>query len=466
MPRILLVQAAVHNEHIEVSMPLGLMCIASYLRKHGSHEVRIHDMRPPALPFERVLEVFRAFRPDYVGISAQSPDAPVMHRVARAIRLERPEVPIICGGVHATAYWQDMMPTDPAIDFVLPGEGEAVFHDLIATMERKGDPAAVPGVVHRVNGVAVYSGPREPVRDMDVFPHPSWDLVNPDTYGALPRIGLIFKARRYMIVETARGCPFHCAWCHKTMGRVHRMHSPAYVVEQVERLVRDHGIGEIQIVDDLFNFDNARVEQIFSGIVERGLRVAICIPNGIRADRLPDRTLELMRKAGVYRVMFAVETASGRLQKLMRKEMDFTKLERAVRKADELGMMVHGNFIIGLPTETPEEARRTVRYAERSRIDTVGIYRAIPFKGSDLYRIAAEQGVPVPEGESTLSFWDPQVNLSRTPTAELNRLKKDAYRRVYLRPERIVRLVRKLPNRRVLFPFLFRFFLRKALRDD
>jgi anaerobic magnesium-protoporphyrin IX monomethyl ester cyclase len=247
---------------------------------------------------------------------------------------------------------------------------------------------------------------------------------------------------------------------------VHRMHSPAYVVEQVERLVRDHGIGEIQIVDDLFNFDNARVEQIFSGIVERGLRVAICIPNGIRADRLPDRTLELMRKAGVYRVMFAVETASGRLQKLMRKEMDFTKLERAVRKADELGMMVHGNFIIGLPTETPEEARRTVRYAERSRIDTVGIYRAIPFKGSDLYRIAAEQGVPVPEGESTLSFWDPQVNLSRTPTAELNRLKKDAYRRVYLRPERIVRLVRKLPNRRVLFPFLFRFFLRKALRDD
>jgi radical SAM superfamily enzyme YgiQ (UPF0313 family) len=423
-------------------------------------------MRPPNLPFERVLEVFRSFRPDYVGISAQSPDAPVMHRVARAIRRERPEVPVICGGVHATAYWQDIMPTDPAIDFILPGEGEVVFHDLIETLERKGDPGTVPGVVRRVDGAIVHTGVRKPVQDMDIFPHPAWDLVDPDTYAALPRIGLVYKARRYMIVETARGCPFQCAWCHKTMGRVHRMHSPSYVVEQVEKLTRDHGVREIQIVDDLFNFDNGRMIEIFSRIIERKIRVAICIPNGIRADRLPDQTLELMKKAGVYRVMFAVETASGRLQKLMRKEMDFSKLEQAIRKADELGIMVHGNFIIGLPTETQEEARETVRYAERSLIDTVGIYRAIPFKGSDLYRIASEQGVPVPKGESTLSFWDPEVNLSRTPTGVLNRLKKDAYRRIYLRPERIARLIRKLPNRLILLPFLFRFFVRKALRDN
>jgi len=423
-------------------------------------------MRPPAVPFERALEVFRSFRPDYVGISAQSPDAPVMHHLARAIRGERPEVPVICGGVHATAYWQDVMPSDSAIDYILPGEGEVVFHDLIETLERNGDPGAVPGVVRRVDGDIVHTGVRKPVRDMDAFPHPAWDLVDPAVYAALPRIGLIYKARRYMIVETARGCPFHCAWCHKTMGRVHRMHSPAYVVEQMEILARDHGIREIQIVDDLFNFDIDRVEEIFSRIIERKIRLAICIPNGIRADRLTDRTLELMKKAGVYRVMFAVETASQRLQKLMRKEMDFPKLEQAVRKADELGMMVHGNFIIGLPTETPEESRETVRYAVRSRIDTVGIYRAIPFKGSDLYRIAGEQGVPVPEGESTLSFWDPEVNLSRTPTDLLNRLKKDAYRSVYLRPERIARLLRKLPSRWILFPFLFRFFLRKALRDN
>ncbi len=459
-------QAAVHNEHIEVSPPLGLMSIAATVKEQGSHEVFLHDMRPPALPFERALEVFNRARPDVVGLSAQSSDAPIMHQVAKEIRRLRPEVPVICGGVHVTAYWKDVMEQDPAIDYILPGEGERAFQDLLETLESRKDPGNVEGVVYRANGGIEQSPDRQPVKDIDSLPHPDWSLVDPAVYANLPRIGLVYKARRYMIIETARGCPFHCAWCHKTMGSHHRMHGPDYVVEQVEMLMRDHAIEEIQIVDDLFNLDPQRVEDICTRIIDRGIRVAICIPNGIRADRLQDSTLELMKRAGVYRVMFAVETASSRLQKLMRKNMDFKELNRAIRKADALGMLIHGNFIIGLPTETVEEARETVRFAIRSRIDTVGVYRAIPFKGSDLYQIAKEEGVPVPEGESTLSFWDPQVNLSRTDTRELNRLKRQAYLRVYLRPARILRLIRKMPNRWIMLPFLFRFFLRKSLRDN
>lgn len=466
MARVLLIQAAVHNEHIECSPPLGLMSIASYARRYGRHEVFLHDMRPPKATLHDAVSFFDAVRPDYVGISAQSPDAPVMHQLVETIRSRAPQVRIICGGVHATAYWQDIMAERPAIDFIVAGEGEVVFNELVETLEQGRDPGGLSGVASRGTNGGVRFRPRDPLKDLDALPHPAWDLVDAGIYAALPRIGLIYKARRYMIIETARGCPFHCAWCHKTMGSTHRMHSPEYVIEQMERLVKDHGIGEIVIIDDLFNLDTDRVEQIFSGVIARKLGAAICIPNGIRADRMPDRTLELMRKAGVYRVMFAVETASARLQKLMGKDLHFEKVERAIRKADELGMLVHGNFIIGLPTETAEEVEQTIDYATRSLLDTVGIYRAIPFKGSQLYRIARQEGIAVPEGEATLSFWDPHVNLSRASTEFLNRMKKYAYRRFYSRPGRIVRLIRKLPHRASMIPFLFGFFLRKALRDD
>jgi len=107
-----------------------------------------------------------------------------------------------------------------------------------------------------------------------------------------------------------------------------------------------------------------------------------------------------------------------------------------------------------------------VDFAVRSHMDTIGLYRATPYKNCDLYEIALQQGVKLPEGEATFSFWESDVNLSRVPLPRLKRLKKSAYWRTYLRPQRLLRLLWRLPNRRKLVPFLFLFFLRKAFRDN
>jgi radical SAM superfamily enzyme YgiQ (UPF0313 family) len=150
----------------------------------------------------------------------------------------------------------------------------------------------------------------------------------------------------------------------------------------------------------------------------------------------------------------------------MRKNLDFDKVHRAIDKAYALGILIHGNFIIGLPGEMEEEVNQTVRFAATSKIDTIGLYRAMPYKGCDLYRIAQEQGIPVPEGEATFSFWDSDVNLSRVPVETLNRAKKRAYWQTYLRPRRMWRLLRLIPHKSRLLPFLFLFFIRKALRNN
>lgn len=466
MTKVLLLQAAIHDEHIERSQPLGLMYLASYLREHGDFQPVIHDMRLTYQRPDLAEEVIRSERPDIVGISAQSPDAPVMHALAAMVKKHAPRVPVIAGGVHISSYPEDTIKNDANIDFGVPGEGEITFFELCRALAGGDDGRQVPGVVYCENG-NVERAPERPIaKDPDVIPYPAWDLIDLDAYGRLPRIGLIYAHPRYMIVETARACPFDCAWCHKTAGNIHRMHSPEYVINEIATLLERHKVGEITIIDDMFNADIDRVNAIFHGLIERKLNIAISIVNGLRADMLPDETLELMKKAGVYRVMYAIETASARQQRLMRKNLDFAKVKRAIEKTYRLGILIHGNFIIGLPGETGDEVKHTVRFAASSKIDTIGLYRAIPYKGCDLYRIALEQGIDLPTGEMTYSFWDAEVNLSRVPVKRLNQYKKRAYWQTYLRPRRIFRLLTLMPNKTRLIPFLFRFFLRKAFRDN
>ncbi len=466
MARVLFIQAAIHDEHIERSQPLGLLYLASYLRAHGGHETSLYDMRLDYQRIDRVEDALRRARPDIVALSAQSPEAPVLHRLAMLAKVHCPNAPVVVGGIHATNYPEDTLANDPHIDYVIPGEGEFAFHDLVEALQAGRSPQTVPGLLLRQNGAVVRTTPRPVEMNPDVIPYPAWDLIDLDAYGRLPRIGLIYAHPRYMIVETARACPFHCAWCHKTAGDKHRMHSAEYTIGEIETLVRQHRVGEITIIDDMFNFRTERVNAIFQGLLDRNIRVPISVVNGLRADLLPDDTLELMRRAGVYRVMFAVETASERMQKLMRKNLDFAKVRRAIDRAHALGMLIHGNFIIGLPGETEDEVNQTVQFAARSKIDTIGLYRAIPYKGCDLYQIARDQGLAVPEGEATFSFWDSQVNLSRVPLAALNRAKKRAYWFTYLRPRRIWRLLRLMPNKNHLLPFLFSFFVRKAFKNN
>lgn len=466
MAKALFIQAAIHDEHVERSQPLGLLYLASYLRKHSPYQPIIYDMRPAYRRPDLAASMLRWTEPAVVGISAQSPEAPVLHQLSRLVKEWRPETPVIAGGVHATAYAEETMRADPNLDFVIPGEGEITFKELMTALLEGGDPTTVPGIVYRRDGEIRRTTPRPPASDPDVIPYPAWDLIDLDVYSHLPRIGMIYAHRRYMIMETARACPFHCAWCHKTAGREHRMHRPEYVIGEFEELIRKHRIGEVTIIDDMFNFDIARVNAIFEGLLRRGLTLPIAVVNGLRADLLPDETLALMRRAGVYRVMFAIETATERMQQLNRKNLDLDKARHAIETASRLGFLIHGNFIIGLPDETEAEARATIDFAVRSKMDTLGIYRAIPYKNCDLYKIAKQQGIELPEGEATFSFWDAKVNLSRTPLETLNRLKKQAYQRAYRRPDRLWRLFWRLPHKPRLIPYLFFFFLRKAFRNN
>jgi radical SAM superfamily enzyme YgiQ (UPF0313 family) len=463
MAKVFLLQAAIHAVHVERSQPLGLIHVASALRAAG-HDVALHDARLSWTRPDLAVAAFDAARPDVVGVSAHGIDAPAMHRFAAEVKRRAPGVPVICGGVHGTAYWAEVL-KDPAIDAVAVGEGERTFAELVDALAAGRAPADVPGLAVRANGSAALTAAREPEADLDRFPFPAWDLLDVAAYGRFPRIGIIGAHPRYMAVETARGCPFRCAWCLRPMGDRFRPRSAEAVVEMLARLRRDHDVRDVLVVDDLFNFDAARVRRIMELLIASGLGLAIAVPNGLRADLLSEDDLRRMRRAGVYRIMIAVETGSPRLQKEMDKRLDLEKTRAVIAAAARAGISTHGNFIVGLPGETKEEVWATVRYAARSDLDTFGLYRAIPFRGTALAAMAERQGFALPEGKDFLSFWDQDLNLSATTLAAVNRARKLAYPLFYLRPRRLARILRHLPDPARQVPFLVWFFLKKLFSE-
>lgn len=464
MTRVLLVQAASHERHVERSQPLGLMHIASVLRGAANADVRLHDMRPKWRDLDAPMRAFDEFAPDVVGFSAHGLDAPVMYDLASRMKARRRDVKVVCGGIHATLYGRDVA-ANPDVDYAVVGEGEQTFLDLIRALESNSDVRGIPGLAFR-DGDDVRENPERPFEtNLDRWPMPAWDLIDIGAYEGLPRISIISKHPRYMAIETARGCPYHCAWCHVSMGHGYRPRSAGYVVGMIEELVRQHGIRDILVIDDLFNLDPQRVRDIFESLLAKELRVPMAIPNGFHANLATDDMLELMARAGVYRVMIAVETASPRLQKTMKKNLNLEKAKHVIRKASSLGISAHGNFIIGLPTETASEMRETIRFAATSKLDTFGLYRATPYAKTPMEKMARDLGVDTPVGETFQSFWDDANNLSEIPLKTLNRARRTAYLKFYLRPSRLYRLIARMPNRSETLPFLVRFFFRKVLAN-
>ena len=462
MAQVFLAQASNFDPKVEKTPPLGLLYLAGYLRDKAGHDCRICDMKLGMQSVEEVMADYKRFPSNLVGVSTITYDAPVAHEIARQVKQVNPDAKVFFGGAHPTAYAEDVV-EDENVDYVVVSEGELTTTDLIDALETGRDVSTVPGLVYRDNGNLIRTEPRTYIENLDEIPFPAWDMVPHRRYFDLPRIGIIYANREYMIVLTSRGCPYRCAYCHKTLGKRYRAHSAERVVEEFKVLYKDFGIREFVFMDDLFNLQPERVEAIAKGIIDSGMKVSLHFPNGFRGDIMSLDLVKLLQKAGMYRCMYAIETATPRIQKLIRKNVDLEKTTRIARQTAELGIMVHGVFMLGLPTEVESEARATVDYVLNSPFTTIAVFRAVPFKNSDLAKLAEDDGIDIEKNLGKYEFHKTDVNLSRTPTDVLSKLKRQAYRRFYLNPKRLWRIFQLLPNRRRLLPALILQFIKKGI---
>jgi radical SAM superfamily enzyme YgiQ (UPF0313 family) len=220
------------------------------------------------------------------------------------------------------------------------------------------------------------------------------------------------------------------------------------VLKEMHTLKTQWGVNDFEVVDDIFNFDRGRMLEILDRIVTSKLEPALHFPNALRTDMLDEGQIKALRRAGRSYLCAAVETASARLQKLIKKHLKVDKVEENIRIAVREGMYVRGFFMLGFPTETLEEARTTVDLALRSALHEALFFIVTPFAGTALYELyqetMRERGLLEMEPEDT-GYHQAQFNLSAMSDADLFGLQRRAFRRFFLDPRRALRIAARHP---------------------
>jgi radical SAM superfamily enzyme YgiQ (UPF0313 family) len=433
---------------IQVPPPLGLLYLASCLRQTGAHQVKIIDGRLLELKPEEIIARAEDFDPDVIGITSLTMEGPVAHRIAALAKKKWRERPVLVGGPYPTSDVAKAI-SDPNVDFCFHGEAEHSFTEWVRTQLDGGDVSRVPGITFRSNGAPVTNPRGGFIENLDEIPFPAWDLLEMDLYfkKKFLRIRTMNPHQmrdRAVPMVTSRGCPFRCTYCHNLFGKKLRHRSVENVMEELLLLKWQYHIEEIEFIDDIFNLDIPRAKAIFQAIIDHDLGMYFSFPNGLRSDSFDEELLRLMKQGGAYRLVFAIESGSKRIQKAIRKNLNLEKARANIELANRLGYFLGGFFIIGFPDETEEEVRETIRFALKSKLHTANFFILTPFPNTEVWQQALKAGMPV-DGHFE-HYYQVSINMSRVPSERLERLRRIAVARFFLHPVRVVRFIRRAPH--------------------
>ena len=403
---------------LSFSAPLGVAQMAGVARAVESTEVGVLDClvegmdtwKPIGGDFirigledEEIRSRVRKFRPDIVGLSNLfTPQIGELVRIAALVKKVDDRIIVVAGGVHPTLFPDEMLES-PNIDHVVIGEGEIPFTHLL---EVRGRPDGhIAGVYNRAHRIREFDQPT----DLDALPFPAYDLLPMDLYcEAARKYDVTTRGgsnRRTASMVTSRGCPYKCNFCSVpgVEGPKWRARSSGHVVDEMEHLSKHYGIERICIEDSNFTLLVDRALEICREIRRRKLDIQFCLPNGLRADRIPPELAREMKRSGCEELTIAVEHGNQEfLDTFVKKGLKLGVVPEAVDGIVDQSIASTAFFIIGFPNETPELLQDTCEMAWKlaSRGCMPQLNFAMPYPDTPLERYALEKGYlkePLPE---------------------------------------------------------------------
>jgi len=386
----------------EAACPMGLLWMGSYIEQNGHDAVIVssHD-QPDYLDLIKKEMKGSVF----AGLSVMTAQIPQALDIARFIRENDADLPIVWGGIHATLLPEQTC-RNSLVDMAIVGEGEETLLDLVKHFEGRKDVKDVDGIYKfdRKKNEILATKPRR-IFNMDALESVKWGLLDK------PILEKLSKASEGFPVNVGRGCPHRCSFCVNTaLGGGWRVRSVENVFKDLEE-VRALGVENIKFRDDNFFVNPFRVEKIVDGMLDREFGFKWFA--NIRADYLRQGRIgiDLIRKsrdAGWKYASLGLESGSERVLKILKKDIT---LEDSMNAANVLGK-VSGivpcfSFMIGIPGETREDMLMTVRLIDRiinvcPNAEFFGPQIFRPYPGCELYTTCVKSGWEHPD---TLERW-------------------------------------------------------------
>jgi len=395
---------------------------------------RLLDAPPHYVSAEETIKIAKDY--EFLVLYTSTPGFPGDIRLAQRIKDVNPKIKIAFVGPQVTILPEKSLRDCSAIDFVVRKEFDYATKEFA-----EGKPLEeILGVSYRKNGSVAHNPDRAQIQDLDALPHVT-DIYHRDL--DVRRYNVPFLLHPYVSLYTTRGCPAQCTFClwpQTTSGHAWRKRSSDDVAREMAK-AKEYWpyVKEYFFDDDTFNIQKARTVELCAKLKPLGLTWSCT--SRVTTDY---ETLKAMREAGCRLLIVGYESGDQQILKNIKKGATVERAQQFTKDAHKLGLVIHGDFILGLPGETRETIQRTIAFAKELDVETIQVSVAHAYPGTELYEFATKNGFMVngnmvDEGGHQLAH----IQYPGLPAEEILHSVHRFYDEYYFRPRAVFRILKK-----------------------
>jgi hopanoid biosynthesis associated radical SAM protein HpnJ len=396
---------------------------------------RLLDAPPHHISAEQTIEIAKDY--EFLVLFTSTPGFPGDIGLSKAIKAANPKIKIAFVGPHVSVLPEKSLRDCPSIDFVARKEFDYAVVDFA-----KGKPLAeIAGISFLKDGKVVHNPDAPQIQDLDALPHVT-DVYKRDLDVA--RYNVPFLLHPYVSLYTTRGCPAQCTFClwpQTLSGHPWRKRSTDDVAAEMAKVKQYWPeVKEFFFDDDTFNIQAARTIELCAKLKPLGLTWS-CTSRVTTSYE----TLKAMKEAGCRLLIVGYESGDQQILKNIKKGATLEHARQFTKNCHKLGLVIHGDFIMGLPGETHETINNTIKFAKELDVETIQVSVAHAYPGTELYDYAVKNGFMVgdnkmvDEGGHQLAH----IQYPGLPADDILSAVHRFYDEYYFRPKAAFRILRK-----------------------
>ncbi|HEY4365057.1 MAG TPA: hopanoid biosynthesis associated radical SAM protein HpnJ [Bryobacteraceae bacterium] len=344
---------------------------------------RVLDAPPHGISIEETVKICKEY--ELLVLYTSSPGFDVDVKIAQMMKDANPKLQVCFVGPPVTIEPDKVLNASKAIDFIVRRE----FDHQIAAYA-KGTPLAdLPGVSYRKDGKNIHNPEGPVIENLDELP---WVTKVYKRDLDFKRYNVPFLLNPYISFYTTRGCPAMCTFClwpQTHSGHRWRLRSAQDIAAEVKYTLENFpGLKEIFFDDDTFNYRKQRTLEVCAEL--KKLNFTWSCTSRVTTDY---ETLKAMKEAGCRLMIVGYESGDAQILKNMKKGATIDMAERFTANAHKLGLVIHGDFIIGMPGETRDTMRKTIEFAKKLDVETIQVSIAHAYPGTEFYQYAKENNL-------------------------------------------------------------------------
>jgi hopanoid biosynthesis associated radical SAM protein HpnJ len=395
---------------------------------------KVVDAPPHKISIEQTVRMAADF--ELLVLFTSTPGFHVDVKMAEMMKDTNPKLKVAFVGPPVTVEPEKSLRSSPAIDFVVRREFDYQIADYA-----KGKPLEeLPGVSFRKNGHIVNNPEGPVIENLDELP---WVTKVYQRDLDVRRYNVPFLLNPYIALYTSRGCPAMCTFClwpQTHSGHRWRLRSADDIAREMAFAKEAFPyVKEIFFDDDTFNYQKARTIELCKKL--KPVNFTWSCTSRVTTDY---ETLKAMKEAGCRLLIVGYESGDQQILKNIKKGATIDMALRFTENCKKLGLVIHGDFIIGLPGETRESIRKTIDFAKRIDAETVQVSLAHPYPGTEFYDYVKKNNlITIDSMTDETGHQLPNIIYPGLDRGELVEWVERFYGEYYFRPRVVWRLVRK-----------------------